>query len=371
MRRFTNGFLPLVRANVKSFYRDRASLFWTFAFPLIFVILFGSLYSGGPDTTNLGWVDEDNTASSEQLRDAFANVPILVLSDSSRDDALEKMRQGQLAGVLAVPAGLGNAIAPSATGAPPPSQPFALVLYTDPSNQTTSTTIQQIVAQVVGSINVTVSGVPPVLDVSNETLQTESIGAAAYIVPSILAMALMQLGVFAAIPLVSLREKGILKRLNATPLSRATLVGSNVVMRLGIAILQTVIILGVGAALFGVVIVGSPLMAAFLVVLGAMTFLSIGYLIASYARTEESANALTSVVQFPLLFLSGIFFPIAFMPDWLQPVAALMPLTYLGDGLRQVMVGGSAYAPLYIDVLVLTVWLIVCFLLSARFFRWQ
>ena len=99
--------------------------------------------------------------------------------------------------------------------------------------------------------------------------------------------------------------------------------------------------------------------------------MSIGYVIASYARTEDAANALASVVQFPLMFLSGIFFPIAFMPEWLQPVAALMPLTYLGDALRQTMVGGAAYAPLYVDVLVLAGWLVVSFLISARYFRWQ
>lgn len=369
MRRLRSGLWPLTVANVKSFYRDRASLFWTFAFPVIFVILFGSLFSGRPQTTNIGWVDEDQTAASQQLRAAFARVPILALTDAAtRDEAFNQMRDGPLDAVLVVPPGLSEVMVP---GGPPPTQPFQLILYTDPSNQTSSTTIQQIVAQVVGSINVAVAGVPPALGVTNETLQTQSISQAAYLVPSILAMALMQLGIFAAIPLVSLREKGILKRLNATPLSRATFVSSNVLMRLGIAILQTLIILGIGALLFGVVIVGSPFVAAFLVILGALTFLALGYLIASYARTEESANALTSVVQFPLLFLSGIFFPISFMPEWLQPVAALMPLTYLADGLRQVMVGGSAYAPLGIDILVLSVWLIVCFLLSARFFRWQ
>src|SRR6187402_3360100 len=138
MRRFTTGLWPLVRANVKSFYRDRASLFWTFAFPLIFVVLFGSLYSGGPNTTDIGWVDEDNTASSQQLRDAFEEVPILVLSDATRDVALADMRTGSLDAVLVVPAGLGDAVAPGEAGAPPPAQPFALVLYTDPSNQTTS-----------------------------------------------------------------------------------------------------------------------------------------------------------------------------------------------------------------------------------------
>ena len=89
------------------------------------------------------------------------------------------------------------------------------------------------------------------------------------------------------------------------------------------------------------------------------------------ARTEDAANTLASVVQFPLMFLSGIFFPIEFMPEWLQPVAAVMPLTYLGDALRQTMVCGSAYVPLPLDVLVLGGWLAVSFLISARFFRWQ
>jgi len=106
-------------------------------------------------------------------------------------------------------------------------------------------------------------------------------------------------------------------------------------------------------------------------VLGALMFISLGYVVASFVPTEESANMVTSILQFPLMFLSGIFFPIAFMPQWLQPVAALLPLTYLGDALRQTMVGGAAYAPLYVDVLVLAGWLVVSFLISARFFRWQ
>jgi len=366
MRRLTAGLLPLTVANIKSFYRDRASLFWTFAFPIIFVVLFGSIFSGGGGAFNVGWVDEDRSPAAQQLRGAFAEVSILVLTDSDRAVALEEMRDGTLDAVVVVPAGLGEAIMPSRTG-----PPFQLTLYTDPSRATASTTVTQIVSQVVNGINLSLAGVPPALAIAGEALQTQNISAAAYFVPSILAMALMQLGVFAAIPLVAQREKGILKRLNATPLARSTLVASNVLMRLLIAIMQTVIIVGIGVVAFGVTVIGSLLAVAGFIVLGAVTFLALGYVIASYARTEESANALTSVVQFPLMFLSGIFFPIDFMPDWLQPVAAVMPLTYLGDALRQTMVGGAAYAPLPVDALVLGIWLAVCFLLSARFFRWQ
>ena len=142
-------------------------------------------------------------------------------------------------------------------------------------------------------------------------------------------------------------------------------------MRLIIAVGQAVLIVGVGRALFGVQVIGNLVAIAGLVVLGAMTFIAIGYVIASFAPTEETANALTSVVQFPLMFLSGIFFPLDQMPDWLRTVATAMPLTYLGDALRQTMVGGTAFAPVAVSVAILAGWLVVCFGISARFFRWQ
>ena len=357
------GFLPLTIANIKSFYRNRAALFWTLAFPVIFIILFGSIFSGGNTTFPIAWVDEDHSSASAQLRQGFDQISVLEIEDVSQQDALDHMRTGEFAGVLVIPAGTGAAIAAGQT--------TSLTLYTDPSRQTATTTLTQIVAQVVSGMNLRIAGVAPALAVQTQPIQTQNISNAAYFVPSILAMALMQLGIFASIPLVSQREKQILKRLNATPLSRTTFVASNVVMRLLIAAVQTVLIVGIGAWLFGVTVVGNIAIAVGLIALGALTFLAIGYIIAAWARTEESANAMTSVVQFPLMFLSGIFFPIYFMPGWLQPVAAFMPLTYLADALRQTMVGGSAYASLGVDVVVLGAWMVVCFLISARFFRWQ
>jgi ABC-2 type transport system permease protein len=360
----------LTIANVRSFVRDRAAIFWTLAFPILFVVLFGSIFSGdGPTEFQVGWVDQDGTPAAAGLRTGFERTGLFELVDGTEDERLAAMREGDIDAVIVVPDGLGEAIA-SATEGETPGQ-VSLRVYTDPSQQTQSTTIQQVVGQVVGATNVVLTGRPPVLGVEAQALQTQDIGAAAYFVPSILAMALMQLGVFSAIPLVEQREKLILKRLGATPLRRWTLVVSNILMRLLIALVQTLLIVGIGAALFGVTIVGSLLLVGGFVVLGSVTFISIGYVIASYARTEESANALTSIVQFPLMFLSGIFFPIDFMPEFLRPVAAVMPLTYLGDALRQVMVGGAPYAPLPVDALVLGGWLVVSFLISARFFRWQ
>ena len=376
------AFLTLTRANIRSFVRDRTSLFWTLAFPVIFIVLFGAIFSGGGTTKyRVGWVDGDTSAASARLRQAFASVPLLELQNDTQDAALSSMRAGKLSAVIVVPPGLGAAMAayaasPSAGSSPAAAshsavRPIQLEVYTDPSQQTTSQTIRQVVAQVTEGMNLALTGRPPVLAVADRTLQTQHLTGAAFLVPGILGMALMQLGLFGAIPLVAQREKLILKRLGATPLKRVTFVGSNVALRLLIAIVQAILILGIGITVFGVRVLGDVGLMVALVLLGAATFIAIGYVVASFARTEDASNGIVQAIQFPLMFLSGVFFPIQIMPDVLRPVAAILPLTYLGDALRQVMVGGTAFAPLGVDFAVLLGWLVVCLGISARFFRWE
>jgi ABC-2 type transport system permease protein len=363
------SLIALTIANLKSFTRDRAALFWTLAFPVVFVILFGTIFAGGDTNYRLGWVDEDGSPPAAALRTAFADNAPVELTDGTLDEVRAKMLDGDLEGILVIPAGLGDAVSEAQTGGHP--APVSVRVLTDPSRSNTALAVQQIASGLVMGANLEFSGTTPLLTVTPESLQTNRLTSVSFFVPSILAMALMQLGVFAAIPLVQQREKLILKRLNATPLPRWTLVGSNVLVRLLIATAQTVIIIGIGVAVLGVEVIGNWALIAGFVVLGALAFTSIGYVIASFARTEEAATGMTSIVQFPLMFLSGIFFPLEIMPDWLRGVATFMPLTYLGDALRQTMVGGTPFAPLGLDALVLAGWLAVCLGIASRFFRWQ
>jgi ABC-2 type transport system permease protein len=372
------AFAMLIRANVRSFVRDRNALFWTLAFPIVFILLFGSIFSGGGTPSyDVGWVDQDGTPASGMLRAAFAQVSLLELHDGSLEDSRAAMGSGDLSGIIVVPAGYGQVVqaadgtAAGDAAAQGGAAAVEITVYTDPSSQSSSATIQQIAGQVVASVNVALTGRAPALGVAPRTIQTENLSAAAFLIPGILGMALMQLGVFGAVTLVGQREKLILKRLGATPLPRWTLVGSNVVLRLMIGIVQAVLIVGIGIAVFGVEILGSLWLMALVVILGALAFIAIGYLVAAFAPTEDAANGIVQVIQFPMMFLSGVFFPIEIMPAVLRPVAAVLPLTYLGDALRQVMVNGSAFAPLPVDLAVLAGWLVVCLAISARYFRWQ
>jgi ABC-2 type transport system permease protein len=359
-----NALLLLTVANIKGFTRDRSALFWTIAFPLIFVVLFGSIFSGTRPDRSIGFADLDSTATSAQLKTAFGGVSGVKLVDGAEDDLLAQMKEGELAAVIVVPKGYAETVAAKAG-------PADVRVYTDPSQSSADGETRQLVGFVLSVVNQMATGQPPAVTPTFESVQTNDLTYISYLVPSILGMSLMQLGVFASIPLVADRQKLILKRLQATPLRRWQLVGSNVLMRLLIAVVQTVIIVGVGTALYNVQIAGSWLLIGALVLLGSLAFIALGYVIASFASTEDAANGMTSAVQFPLMFLSGTFFPIDAMPDALKVVARAMPLTYLGDGLRQVMVDGTPFAPLWVCFAFLAVWLVVCFGIAARFFRWQ
>jgi ABC-2 type transport system permease protein len=369
------ALIQLSIANIRSFVRDRAALFWTFAFPLIFVVLFGLIFQGGNTTIKLAWVDLDGSSGptgSSTLRSSFSAVKGVVLTDEDQATATEQMKTGKVDAILEVPKGYGTAVAAATAAAAAgstPATPVQITVFTDPTQATTGGIVQQVVTGVLGAVNL--GGRAPIVEAQVTAIQTQNLNIISYLVPSILGMALMQLGVFAAIPLVADRQKKILKRLNATPLHRWQLVGSNVVMRLIIGIIQTIIIVAVGTALFGLQVTGSLLLLSGLVVLGALAFISLGYVIASFAPTEDAANSMTSVVQFPLMFLSGTFFVIDQMPQPLQVVARFLPLTYLSDALRQVMVNGTAFSPLWVCFAVLIGWTAVCFGISARFFKWQ
>src|SRR3954451_10428245 len=361
------ALLALTRANIRSYTRDRAALFWTLAFPLIFIFMFGLIFQGGGTSgLSIGWADEDGSGAATSLRETFDGLDGITVVPADREASLASMRDGKVDAVIVVPAGYGTAIGSSVAGT---GAPTSIVVYTDPSRSNLAGSVQQAVGAVLGVVNL--AGRPALVIATQRTLQTQDLNFISYFVPSMLGLSVMQVGIFAAIPLVADREKLILKRLAATPLKRWQLVGSNVLMRLLIALVQTVIIVGVGVAAFNVEITGSLLLAMAFVALGAMAFLALGYVIASFAKTEDAANGMTSVVQFPMMFLSGTFFPIASMPDFLQTIARLIPLTYLADALRQVMVGGAAFAPLYVCAAVLAAWLVGCFFVASRTFRWQ
>jgi ABC-2 type transport system permease protein len=358
--------LSLYRAAVKEFVRDRSAVFWTFAFPILFIILFGLIFSGnGSPAYTVGLVNEDGGAVGNALVQQLQQVKPFTIKTGTLENELSNLKKGQLDMVLVIPSGLSDSV----TG----HQTAQVQMYYDPSVNATNSQIEvNIVQQVLAGFNQRFTQTTPPLSLAQQSVTSQHLNGIDFLMPGILAMSLMQLGLFGtATPLVSLRQEQVLRRLGATPLPRSYLLASQILLRLTIGFVQAVLIIGISKAFFGVHFEGNMLALAGLVLLGALAFVALGYFIASLARSVESANGITSAVNFPMMFLSGVFFPLALLPAFLTPVVRALPLTYLADAFRQVAIGSIPEFPMMVDVAVLAGWALVCALLSARLFKWE
>jgi ABC-2 type transport system permease protein len=341
------------------------ALFWFVLFPVLFILLFGAIFSKSDEISafDVGLAVEDRGPMGQELSKAFQSVPAFKIHTGSRDQEIKAMKNGTRSLVVVLPPELtANAMQGRKTDIP---------IYYDASKSGNNQILLPAVRQVLDEAERAATQRPRLYTVQTRAVASTGLKTIDFLLPGVLAMALMQLGLFGSLRLVSLRERKILKRLGATPLSRTYLLGSEVAVRLLMAIIQAVLIIVIGYLVFDVVIVGQWWKVLGLIFLGALTFVSMGYMLVSFAKTEESGQGLIQVVQFPMMFLSGIFFPINIMPDFLRPVVKAIPLTYLGDALRQIMTGSPPMYSMTRDLTVLLIWLAVTLLFGIKFFEWE
>jgi ABC-2 type transport system permease protein len=376
------SFVQLYIASLREFRRDLSALFWSFAFPIMFILIFGIIFSGGGDISfDIGIVNEDG-AASQQLVDGFKSIDAFDITVGKQADELSALKDGDRSVVIIIPEGTGRRLGEyfqelngtTRTMAQDDSLPqVPLQVYYDPSDQNAAQVALNIVDKVIAGMNENMTGITPALTIEPETVSADNLRTIDYLVPGVLAMTLMQMGLFAtAGPLVSLREKQVLRRMGATPLSRFTLLSSQVAFRLTMAVIQTALIVVLGMVVFDVQIEMSNLPGMIgMVLLGGTMFITMGYFLSGLAKTEEAIQGLISLPNFIFMFLSGIFFPLDFMPSWIRPVVDVIPLTYVADALRKMMLDAGSFYSLTRSVIIVSIWLVVCAVLAVKFFKWE
>lgn len=358
------GFWELVTANLKDIIRDRMSLFWYIGFPLLFILIFGAIFGRDPSgaTYHVGLVTAGQSSLNAGIDEAFRATPLFKLHRGTKAMELQALQTGKRSLVVVIPR------QPRAPGA---NRPLAISVYYDPGKGDTAQVLIASVRELLSEVERRLTGAPRLLAVKPMKAEVTKHQNIDYLLPGILAMALMQLGLFGALNFVSLRERKIIRRLGATPVPRAMMLWSEIAVRLLVGLFQTATIVVLGKLVFQVTISGNILAVLGAVILGAALFITLGYFLISFTRTEESAAGLIQLVQFPMMFLAGIFFPPEIMPAFLKPVMDAVPLTYLGDLLRAVMVGLPSVYGVWTDLTVLGGWLLAATVLAIHFFKWE
>lgn len=193
-----------------------------------------------------------------------------------------------------------------------------------------------------------------------------------YILPGIVVMALMVSGIMAtATGFVEERQRGIYRRLSLTPLKRRTILGGQLIQRYMVILVQTTLLLIVGGLAFNIRISGNLFWVWLVMTLGALCFLSIGFLLTGLISSARAANGISMVVFFMLMFLGGLFFPNDLMPDFLRIFSSTLPSTNLNDALRAVMIMGLGIREVWRELLIVGGWFVGSLMLAVRLFRWE
>ena len=171
--------------------------------------------------------------------------------------------------------------------------------------------------------------------------------------------------------LVMFREQGILRRFHVTPVTASDMLASSIVANYVLIFPTVLLLFFLSRAIFHVTHFGDLLSSFILISIGAISFSSMGLVVASVTNTMQETQVINQLVWLPLIFLSGATFPFAFLPRIAQKFSLFMPATYLVQGLQRAIYDSVSIWQLGVQVGSLAFWAVLTFFLSAQLFRWE
>ena len=353
--------LKLFVASLKMLYRDKQTLFWALAFPVIFAVVFGLFDFDQAPEVRIAVVAEQRSDVSEALVSGLREVDSFTVTRP--DDAVaarQELTDGDQDVVLSVPA----------VAAPGAGQAEIEVFYNEgnfDSNRFALSTIERIV----DGMNLRMAGVDsPPLALRQTGVAGRSIEYYDFLLPGLVAMGVMNFSIIGmAVAIARFREQRILKRILATPLAPVKFLSAQVGARLLLSLAQAALILAVGVFMFGGDIYGNVLWLFVLATVANLVFLNIGFAVAGRSPNPDAAQGIGNAVALPMMFLSGVFFPTDTLPEVMQVVVRYLPLTPLIEAMRKVSLDGLSITDTGPQLLLLGAWVVVSFLIASRNFR--
>ncbi len=375
----------MIKKEWLSLYRHPGRLLSILIFPIVIILLFG--YGMGGDLTDLSVVisaPDSGDLTDLTLDEIKANSVFDVVNITTNQNlAKEMVDNGEVKAAILLPSNYNN-----------DTQQRTVTLYLDSSDQMASGVLEPATQGIFSQISIK-QALTQQINVNNQTAPTDNTNSLSqsltsakstinlqvnkiygnikymdFLVPAILGMTIMMsciMGMGASI--AGERENGELARLFMTPTTVATVIGGKILGKLSVEMLRALILLFVAIILFGVTIKGGIIQTLMLLFLGALCFVGFGIMLSARTQTQEDYAQISMVFSMPMMFVSGVFYPIETMPWILQKFAYIFPLTYLNDAMRAVMIQGRGLGDVWIDILVLLGFTLLFFIMGVKRFN--
>lgn len=338
--------LSLVR--FREFTREPEAVFWTFLFPILLATGLGVAFRNrAPETPHVGIVR--GLPGTEFLANAIGKDSTFAMEQFDDSAARRALRTAAVA-LVAVP-----------------HRPDSIEYRFDPA-RSESRTARMMLDQAIQKA----AGRKDPVRIAETTISEKGSRYIDFVVPGLLGMNLMGSGIWGiAFSIVTARNKRLLKRLMATPMSRGHYLLSYLVSRLIFLFFEVASLLGFAALIFGVPMRGSLVTLSLVCLVASISFGALGLLISSRARTTEGVSGITNLVMMPMWIFSGVFFASSNFPKAAQPFIHVLPLTAVNDALRANMLEGATLAQVLPQIGIVALWGVAAFVVALKIFRWR
>jgi ABC-2 type transport system permease protein len=368
-----NNILVDLKASIKSFYRNKSAIFWTVAFPSVLILLFGAIFSQSAIRYDLYLQNQDlvdgkpsywsglliNTINST---DVF-NLKVIKQSVNATSYAIDN----RLAVLLAIPEGF-NSSANLALASGGSLSAKTSIVY-DQSSSSSPVSIG-IVSGIVEKLNFELSQGNEFFILDSVAIAPEQFGFIDFFMPGIIAVTAMTSSIFPAVSVSArFKENGVFHKLATTTVRRYEWILSRTLFNILISYLGMGVLIVLGVLVFNLKL-SVDVVSLLLVAMASLFFTGLGMVISRFVRDPDGADAAANVVTFPMMFLSGTFFELSQMPEFLQTIAKFLPLTYVAEGLRASMIFGQNEQAI-VNLILVTVMGLVAIVVGSLITKWE
>jgi ABC-2 type transport system permease protein len=353
--------LHLAKIFLKIFLRDRQSIFFSLFFPIIFMTIFAFANNGEVDPIKLGIVNNSTSEVASDFSQMLNDNPLFTVTEGEESNLRTELVEGDQTMVLILPEDFDAQ-----------NDGAELQLLVDAAQVQQLGLIMPLLEQTLISIEREFRNIEPMFTLTIEDVQARSQRYLDFLLPGLMAFTLMQLSIAGSgFNIVEFRRKGILKRLFVTPIKPHDFITAIVLARMAIILIQLTVLILFAVTILDVRIVGNFASFYLMIILGTFIFLCLGFCLGSIANTQQAVMAVGNLVIFPQIFLSGVFYPIESMPELIQPIANLLPLSFVSTAMREIANNGASLLEITPTLIGIAAWFVIAFVLATRLFVWK
>ncbi|MDI6904429.1 MAG: ABC transporter permease [Candidatus Bathyarchaeia archaeon] len=363
--------IGVAKKDVKTFFRERGTVFWTIAFPVLMLLLFTAIFGREiPFTANIGIVNDDKTTPIPIAANIISglnetkvfNVKIF----ENKTEALEALNATSIRAVITIPENFAFNLT---TG-----MPASVSLVVDETNPDTARLVRDGIrtffAEFYREFNKNYT--EPISVIEESSITQQRIGYKEYIVPGVLCYPLLFSSMVASTgAIVYERERGTLKKIRASPIRPLNMLFGKTLAALFQTTISILIIAVLAVFLLGPKVNWNIPLLVPIVFLGSMNGIAIGLLISCIGRSPQEASGAATTIGIVLQFFIGMYFPLEYLPEYLQQVGRAIPMTYAAQAVRDIMIRNAMLSDILQPMVVLIISAIILYAVGVLLYkRW-